>query len=1006
VTDFGIAKCLDGAGQTLTGELLGTPSYAAPEQAHGRAGDVGPRADVYSLCAILYELLTGRPPFRGVTRWETLEQVRTQEPVPPSRLQPRTPRDLETICLKGLQKEPARRYATAADLAADLRRFLEGRPILARPRPAWEYLAAWARRQPLVAALSAAVLVLTFTGLATALALWRRAEERRIDAETAQTKLAETVAEKEAARVEAQRLAVRMALDRGLQMCARGETGSGLLWLAHGARLCAPLPADARDDLDWALRANLADWKYEQLPLAAARAQSDHYPVGTSPGGRAVLTKGYDSRSARLWDSQTLEPIGATLRDPDHPQARILSWSFSPDGATLGAVLAEDNAAGSFVFLWSSSTAELVAGPFPFDGRLSDLAVAPGGKILAFCDPPAGPVRLWSAETRRPIGEPLTGGKGAVNRLFFSPDGKLLVGSRFSQVDVWDGATGAVRGRLLPPDGPGAQAVFSPDGKLLVRGVNRLQLYAAATLDPQGPSFQHDAVRVTAFSPDGKLLATGGNDGTVRLWSVASGQQTGPPLQFGQPVASLAFAPDGRTVAAVGQQEVVRLWTVSGQPVAGALPGPSPTIVTFTPDGRHLVTASSEGFRLWPTAPPRRPQAGFQHGSVAAALALGPDGRLAAGDQAGFVHLATVNAAALGRPESIALLGRPLSHGEPVRHLLFSRDGRKLLSGGPTVVRQWSVATGEPDGPPLAHGAKVHVEVVAFDRDGTGVWTSAEETATRALFRHWSLVDGEARGTSVAFEGPGRGAALSPDGTRLLTGARQSAARLWDADTGEPVGGPLAHDRPTFIAGVAFNPDGRLAVTGGLDNTLRIWDARSGAALGDPLPQPLGIEALALSPDGDTVALQLATQEIRLWSLRTRGMIGTPLRAPVGGSFLRGFSTDGRIVVTVSGATAQCWSAATSHPVGPLIRHDAMIKRVAFSPDGRLLATCGNDRTTRVRLSPVALAGGADDLVLWAEVLTGMALDEHDQLRVLPSAEWQARRDRLRAAGGPVPQEP
>ena len=177
--------------------------------------------------------------------------------------------------------------------------------------------------------------------------------------------------------------------------------------------------------------------------------------------------------------------------------------------------------------------------------------------------------------------------------------------------------------------------------------------------------------------------------------------------------------------------------------------------MTFTPDGRHLVTASSDGFRLWPAAPPRRPEAGLRHASVATAVALGPDGRLAAGDQAGFDYLATVNAAAVGRPDCVALLESPLSQGEPVRHLLFSRDGRKLLSGGDKVVRQWSAATGEPDGPPLAHGAKAHIDVVAFDRDGAGAWTSAEETGGRAMLRHWSLADGEARGTSVAFEGPG-----------------------------------------------------------------------------------------------------------------------------------------------------------------------------------------------------------------------------------------------------------
>jgi len=167
ITDFGLAKRLDGEGEhTQSGAVMGTPSYMAPEQAEGRISAIGPRTDVYALAAILYELLTGRPPFKAATRGETIEQVRTQEPVPPSRLQAKLPRDLETICLMGLRKEPEKRYASARELADDLQRWLDGQPILARTVAAWERAVKWARRRPALAAL-AGVALLAVVGLVT-----------------------------------------------------------------------------------------------------------------------------------------------------------------------------------------------------------------------------------------------------------------------------------------------------------------------------------------------------------------------------------------------------------------------------------------------------------------------------------------------------------------------------------------------------------------------------------------------------------------------------------------------------------------------------------------------------------------------------------------------------------------------------------------------------------------------------------------------------------------------
>jgi serine/threonine-protein kinase len=170
ITDFGLAKRLDeDSGQTHHGSVLGTPSYMPPEQAEGRNADVGPLSDVYSLGAILYELLTGRAPFRAATMLDTLSQVRKQEPVSPVQLQPGTPRDLETICLKCLQKDPKKRYAGAGDLAEDLRRYLAGEPIKARPVPLWEHAWRWCRRNPVVAGLTAAVALLLLVALAVSI---------------------------------------------------------------------------------------------------------------------------------------------------------------------------------------------------------------------------------------------------------------------------------------------------------------------------------------------------------------------------------------------------------------------------------------------------------------------------------------------------------------------------------------------------------------------------------------------------------------------------------------------------------------------------------------------------------------------------------------------------------------------------------------------------------------------------------------------------------------------
>ena len=206
IADFGLAKALEAdSNLTQSGVFLGTPSYAAPEQVEGPTTMVGPAADIYALGAIFYHMLTGRPPFKAATVLQTLEQVKAADPVPPSRLQPGLPRDAETIALKCLHKDPLRRYASAADLAADLDRFLAGRAIRARPTGAAERVWKWSRRRPAVALLSAAVVGVTVLGFALVSWQWRSAERARRDAIERQAQLTS---------------------NQGLALCDQGELGA------------------------------------------------------------------------------------------------------------------------------------------------------------------------------------------------------------------------------------------------------------------------------------------------------------------------------------------------------------------------------------------------------------------------------------------------------------------------------------------------------------------------------------------------------------------------------------------------------------------------------------------------------------------------------------------------------------------------------------------------------------------------------------------------------------
>jgi WD40 repeat protein/serine/threonine protein kinase len=847
ITDFGLAKLTGGevAGQTATGAILGTPSYMAPEQAAGRAKEVGPAADIYALGAILYEMLTGRPPFRGETPMDTLVQVLNEEPVPPSRFQPKVPRDLETICLKCLEKVAVRRYPSASALAEELRRFLAGEPILARPLSGPARLWRWCRRNPALAALaglSLAVLV-TVVALSVAFGFWQA---------HAAGELRTALDDAEQNRRNAQRLSAGLALERGIDLCEKGDTGRGMLWLARSLEIAR---AAGAGDLEPAIRLNLAAWHSHLFPLRARfeRRVGMINAAAFSPNGKLVVTADMDNK-ARLWDCDTGRLIGEPISVPEKATAGIAAAAFSPDGGTI-----------------------LTAGSV------------------------SGKVRFWDVKTRQEIGPILQHGDG-VQSVVYSPNGKLVLTGSFDRTaQLWDANTHAARGKPLAPGKGYILAVaFHPDGKTFVTGCSSGAILFWET-EPCRPLAvcmeQRGEVTGLAYSPDGKTLLTGSLDGFARLWETATGKlvreiEVVHARPFG--VSSVAFSPSGKTFLTGDYEHAVRLWdTATGASLGSVRHQASLRAVAFSPNGRTVVSAGDDGIgRLWDVPRGNLAAMVLPHPGQVQAVAFSPDGGLlATGCKDGA---ARIWKAATARPMH-TLLG----HTNEIKCVAFSPAGDFLLTGGyDKAVRLWDVNLGKQRGETRQQDSEIYAaafspngQTYAFgDGDGTiHLLETANQNPGRVL-HHEQSVQG------MAFSPGGRLLAtasgdftarlwdpdtgelrwrlqhpavvsvvtFSPDGRSLLTGCADQLARIWDLTTGSVVGPPLPHGQ--WVAGAAFGPDSRLVATSG-GYTARLWDAPTGQPIGPAFQHQSWVQALALSPDGRTVLTGSDDATVRLWAV-------------------------------------------------------------------------------------------------------------------------------------------
>jgi WD40 repeat protein len=743
ITDFGLAKQMGAeAGPTVTGDILGTPTYMAPEQAAGKGRDVGPAADVYGLGGILYTLLTGRPPVEGETAWEVINRVVSAEPPPPRRLRPGVPRDLETICLMCLRKEPGKRYGTALALADDLRRYLNGEPIRARPVGVGERAVKWVRRRPAAAALLAvsalACLALAAGGVVYEVQLRRALDEARANAE------------------ESRRRLVLLNVSEGGHALDEGDWAGSLLWFAEALLLDRGHPERERMHrrrLGAVLRfcPRLLLLGSHGAPVVEARFSAD---------GRYVITAS-DDGTGQVWDVGAGGPAGPPLR---HGGA-VLAAAFRPDGRAAVTAGADGTAR-----VWEVPGGRPLLPPLHHGGPVRSASFSADGRHILTAG--GDTARLWDAATGEPAAPPLRHG-GTVRCAAFSADGRRVVtASDDATARVWDARTGSPATPPLRHAGPVTCADFDPAGRRVVTASadQTARVWDAATGQPLGTVLRHRAaVARAAFSPDGRLVLTASADHTACLWDAATGQLAAPPLQQESAITTAAFRPDGRRVITASEDNTACLWDAATGDWLPPLVRHQGTVrcAAFSPDGGRILTAGDDDLvRVWDVAALAGAGARAKRGPRGPAPApvparwTSPDGRRVVSTEGD--HGARVRDAATG-----AALGPLLRHGSAVLFAAFSADGRRVATASDDdTARLWDADTGEQLTPPLRH--KATVQLAAFSPDGTLLVTAAADRTARA----WDAATGEPITPSVRLGELVRQVSFGDGGGQVrLTGA-------------------------------------------------------------------------------------------------------------------------------------------------------------------------------------------------------------------------------------------
>jgi WD40 repeat protein/serine/threonine protein kinase len=886
--------------KTNFGQLIGTPAYMPPEQALGHTDKIDERSDIYSLGVVLYEILTGRLPFKAKTVKDLISDVIYEKPVPVRDVEPEIPSELAAICERAMRKSPAERYASAKELAEDVTRFQSGALVDAYVYSTTDLLSRFAQRYRSVLFVGAAAVGLI--ALTTAVYVYQVTQARN-DAVALQGMASAEADNARKAEAEA-RAAEAEARTNGLELERERN--------------------EAREQRELAESQSY----YSSIQLAGIKIRQKKYPLA-----RKILWETSESRRNWEW-GYFLGQCYQALSTLDGHDDRLLGAEFSPDGTRIVTI------SGNNAYIWNVANGTLLHTLSGHGEKVWELAFSKDGERLLTVSWDLS-VKVWNMEDGTLLST--LEGEADLTGAVFSPDGTQVLTAVDNVARIWSVETGDLVRTIKGHEDTVENASFDATGTRIVTASwdRSAKIWDVATGDLELSLEAHDyGVMNAVFSPDGELVVTASKDNTAKVWDADDGQMLDTLIGHSDEVWSAAFSPDGTRLVTVSWDKRAKIWDMLDFSLIATLDGHELSIesAAFSADGKTVATASTDrSAKVWDASDGTLIVTLEGHAGEVWSAAFSPD-------STSVVTASEDKTARIWRVPEVPQMDRDeddvAGTVEGVTSASFSSDSKKVVTTSrDTTVKVRTMEEGAL--PVTLEGHTEDVHSASFSPDGKLVVTaSGDDTA-----KIWNAEGGAPLATLKGHTDDIESANFSPDGRFVVTASRDKSVKVWKAEDGSLLNTLTGHI--DAVNSTTFSPDMTQIVTASWDGTARLWRVGDGSLLYTLEGHTDGLMNATFSPDGTRIATVSKDETAKVWDTRT-GMLVATLEGHASAIMTVSFSDDGSRVVTASNdETANVWSTEDGSLMVTLEDPAGGILSASFGQDGRSIVTASKDNSTQ-----------------------------------------------------------